>query len=356
MKQILHFEQVCKYVQNIDGWLYLEEAKRLFNLARQLPNNALIVEIGSFKGKSTVCLGYACLGSNKKVVAIDLFESNSTNKGDHQCEYYKEFLNNIEKNKLNRYIIPIKGNSKEIAQKWAKPIDMIFIDGSHEYQDVLIDFRSFYPFVKKHGVIAFHDVWLTAPGPLLVWTKEARHKLYNIQQCDTLAFGFKEDNSIIRETEETKYKSAYSLYYWANCLLLLNNPNFEEVLSCLEDASKYYKHMPNLNTLQAFCLLKLNKLKEAQNKICRELTLYPKNKIAHFLFIIIKKQNKDLLDKILGQPSLKKIAIFGTKRPAEIVYEICNQFGIEVLCWIDDFEKGEKFNRRIVQSGEFIKQ
>jgi cephalosporin hydroxylase len=39
-----------------------------------------------------------------------------------------------------------------------KQLDMLFIDGDHTYDGVKEDFRMYSPFVKKEGVIVFHDI------------------------------------------------------------------------------------------------------------------------------------------------------------------------------------------------------
>jgi predicted O-methyltransferase YrrM len=39
-----------------------------------------------------------------------------------------------------------------------KQLDMLFIDGDHTYEGVKEDFRMYQEFVKKEGVIVFHDI------------------------------------------------------------------------------------------------------------------------------------------------------------------------------------------------------
>ncbi|OGD53078.1 hypothetical protein A3K80_04960 [Candidatus Bathyarchaeota archaeon RBG_13_38_9] len=39
-----------------------------------------------------------------------------------------------------------------------KEIDFCFIDGTHSYQGVKRDFEMHSPFVRKGGLIAFHDI------------------------------------------------------------------------------------------------------------------------------------------------------------------------------------------------------
>lgn len=37
-------------------------------------------------------------------------------------------------------------------------LDVLFIDGDHSYEGVKMDFENFSPFVRKNGLIAFHDI------------------------------------------------------------------------------------------------------------------------------------------------------------------------------------------------------
>lgn len=39
-----------------------------------------------------------------------------------------------------------------------EPLDMLFIDGSHVYSDVLADFKNYAPLVRNDGLIALHDI------------------------------------------------------------------------------------------------------------------------------------------------------------------------------------------------------
>lgn len=48
-----------------------EEA--LFGIVKQLPEKAIIVGIGGFKGRSTVAMGYAAKGTKRRIYAIDTF-------------------------------------------------------------------------------------------------------------------------------------------------------------------------------------------------------------------------------------------------------------------------------------------
>jgi len=203
------FRRVWPFIESIDGFLVSPVQERwLFRTARALPDGATIVEIGSFKGRSTCSLAYGCRGTNKHVYAIDTFSGNDVDfrprevllggrkEGScaplsHDGDFFDDFLNNITKCGLTAYVTPIRGRSSEVGKTWDRPIHLLFIDGSHQYEDVLKDFEIFYPHVAPGGIIAFHDVVHTWPGPLKVWEEVASRILSEAGRCSTIAFGKK---------------------------------------------------------------------------------------------------------------------------------------------------------------------
>lgn len=51
----------------------------------------------------------------------------------------------------------INKTSNELAKAWNQNIDILFIDGNHEFKQVQFDYRAFSSFVIKNGLIIFHD-------------------------------------------------------------------------------------------------------------------------------------------------------------------------------------------------------
>lgn len=47
--------------------------------------------------------------------------------------------------------------SYEIVKTWTRELDILFIDGDHSYKGVIRDYALFSPFVRKGGIILFHD-------------------------------------------------------------------------------------------------------------------------------------------------------------------------------------------------------
>ena len=186
------FRRIWPAIDSIEGLLVSPMQERwLFKAARSLRDQAIILEIGSFKGRSTCCLAYGCRGTGKHVFAIDTFEGNEADF--FQRGFFDEFSRNIEACGLTEYVTPLTGRSDEVAKLWERPIDLLFIDGSHRYEDVLTDFRNFFDWVIPGGVLALHDVgdgrgW---PGPYRAWHGDIKSQLMDIGSCDTLAFGRK---------------------------------------------------------------------------------------------------------------------------------------------------------------------
>ena len=185
------FDLVYPMINTVEGFLKSPKQERwFFGAAKAAPKNAVIVEIGSFKGRSTVSFGFGCVGTQKHIYAIDLFEGDGADYG--QGDFQKVFHDNVIRCELSNYITSIKKHSIQVAATWDKPIDILFIDGSHEYQDVKADFEAFYPYVKKNGTIAFHDIKGKWDGVIRFWAEviEAGY-LKEIGQVSSLGFGKK---------------------------------------------------------------------------------------------------------------------------------------------------------------------
>ena len=188
------YQTIHNAVVSIQGFMIPGQEEYLFNKVKSLPEDAVIVEIGSFKGRSTVAMGYACIGTNRKIYAIDTWDGNDSDFAERQ--FFETWQHNMQVNGLEEYVLPLRGYSHEVLKHWQeltndKAIDLIFIDGSHQYLDVLKDFEMSFPLVRNGGWIAFHDVIETWTGSERAWHKTTKYFLDNHEYCSSLACGQK---------------------------------------------------------------------------------------------------------------------------------------------------------------------
>jgi hypothetical protein len=154
---------------SIDGWLTIDEAITLYELSRALPNEKpLAVEIGSWQGKSSVCLASGLAGKFRpRLCCIDPFDASgdSASVGVYgvRAEQAKgglraTFEANLAEAGLLDVIEVHAGFSHDEARHFAEPIDLLFVDGDHAYAAVKQDFLDWAPKVRSGGYLVMHDV------------------------------------------------------------------------------------------------------------------------------------------------------------------------------------------------------
>ena len=150
--------EIADLVRPVDGWLFDGEARLLFELARTADPAGVIVEIGSWKGKSTICLAKGSeAGPRLKVYAIDPHIGSEEHHATGQVWTFEEFQKNIRNAGVQDSVVPLVKMSVEAAQDFSLPVSIVFIDGAHDYDSVKADFEAWFPKVIEGGVVAFHD-------------------------------------------------------------------------------------------------------------------------------------------------------------------------------------------------------
>lgn len=128
------------------------------------------LEIGSFLGSSTALMAQFIKESGKKIDfysvdpwTTDYYDNedvkkciyNSLGKSDYSGEVKKA----IVELGLENYVTLIQSTTNQVVKDVLKDtkFDFIFIDGSHEYEDVLSDINTLLPFLKQGGTMAGDD-------------------------------------------------------------------------------------------------------------------------------------------------------------------------------------------------------
>jgi MMP 1-O-methyltransferase len=168
-------ENAFQQARLIPGFLADNEIRFLGALAACVPAKGAIVEIGSFKGKSTVMLAsVAARYGRGPVVAIDPHAGLSY-LGTHvpqQDPTFNEFLASLKSVGVEQHVDICRALSQDVARNWNRPIRLLWIDGDHSYQACKDDFDSFSPHLSDGAVIALHDSLNAFEGPIRVFVEE----------------------------------------------------------------------------------------------------------------------------------------------------------------------------------------
>ena len=141
-------EDARELARGTKGWLRSDEGEALYALACQCHSPGVILEIGSYVGKSTTWLAKGSRsGSGLKVYSVDPHHENT----------FEEFMRNMRRAGIEDLVVPYVMTSAEAAHKIGEAVVLAFVDGSHTYEDVRLDLKLWFPRVVEGGYMAFHD-------------------------------------------------------------------------------------------------------------------------------------------------------------------------------------------------------
>lgn len=154
---------------SVDGWLTVDEAIALYELAEALPDEEpLAVEIGSWQGKSSICLANGLAGKCRpRLCCIDPFDASGdaesagaygTSARQLGSGLRDKFEANLRAAGVRDVVDVQQGRSDEHAPAWHAPIDLLFLDGDHSYEACRRDFLDWAGKVRPGGYLAMHDV------------------------------------------------------------------------------------------------------------------------------------------------------------------------------------------------------
>ena len=164
-----------RLVSATTGYLTKREADFLVLAAAAAPAHGAVLEIGSFKGRSTVGLAYVArhygLGA---VVAVDPHTSPSATDPDLRTAHssYEDFCANIRRAGVEDMVDHHRTFSTELAREWDRPLRLLWIDGDHTWAGAKADLDAFRAWLSEGAVVAFHDALRDFGGPTRVFVEE----------------------------------------------------------------------------------------------------------------------------------------------------------------------------------------
>ncbi len=151
-------------VAAVEGWLSDDQVAMLHSAASRVRDCGTIVEIGSFRGRSTTVLA---LSSRESVTifAIDPFAG-----GDRGPQEIEEDLarGEADRSRFRDQLVTagISGRVAHIRLRSDDPlafdgvpssIDILYVDGAHRYAPALDDIANWGALVRPGGVMLIHD-------------------------------------------------------------------------------------------------------------------------------------------------------------------------------------------------------
>lgn len=132
----------------IEGWMSNIELEWLAQTAKTCN---IIVEFGSYRGRSTRALADNCPGV---VYAVDPWNGADYGGTFYHANDIDYFHDNLSDHISSGKVLPVKDYSHNFAITHA---DLVFIDGDHRYMAVLLDIVLAKGLTELGGIIAGHD-------------------------------------------------------------------------------------------------------------------------------------------------------------------------------------------------------
>jgi predicted O-methyltransferase YrrM len=154
---------VDHYFEQIEGWFNFRQAYR--DAVAEAPNNAVFVEVGSYKGRSAVFMGVEIANSGKEISLLCVDHWKGSNEEAHQADPDRKRLFTLFKEniapliKAHVQIKPIRSDSVQAAHLFEdESVDFVWIDAGHDYDSVSEDIEAWWPKVKRGGVMGGDDL------------------------------------------------------------------------------------------------------------------------------------------------------------------------------------------------------
>lgn len=161
---MLTFDELAE----LDGLISRDVGELLHNFAALVKPDEAIVELGSYRGKSTCYLATgAALDYKARVYAVDAWseEVSAWRKSvlsELPSPLFDDFLSQISKADVEEIVTPIRSLTALAAEGYTgEPVALLYIDGDHHKEAALADFRAWRRHLTADAVVIFDDYGVT---------------------------------------------------------------------------------------------------------------------------------------------------------------------------------------------------
>lgn len=156
------FPDALASVADVEGWMTDAQARRLWDAARAVPQSGRIVEIGSFRGRSTIILAKAA-DPAASIVAVDPHMGGDRGPNQYDPDEalgdddHRIFHGNLERAGVGERVRHVRLLSQPALHDVGGELDLLYVDGAHRYAFAKPDIEGWGARVRPGGTMLIHD-------------------------------------------------------------------------------------------------------------------------------------------------------------------------------------------------------
>ena len=189
-------------IGKIKGFMPPHEGKALIEWASKFSIKGVIMEIGTYCGKSSIYLSVGAKKNNQTVFTLD----HHLGSEEHQIneEYFDKEIYDYSEERVNtlplliqninhfkiQNIVPIISESTKASINWDTNLGVLFIDGGHSFESANNDYLYWESKIIKGGVLIIHDIFENpskgGQAPYEIYQKALKNNYKVYERVDTL--------------------------------------------------------------------------------------------------------------------------------------------------------------------------
>lgn len=159
--------------RDLDGFWMDYDRVIYENLVKRIPSRSMMVEVGSFRGKSICSIADIIKEKQLQVFSVDIFDKidspgyvelgvEQKRKGmAEDCRKNLEAFGLLDSVKM---VIASSLSCAKFMEEAAIKPHLVFIDADHSYEAVKMDIAAWFPLLEYGGILCGHDYGAQWPG------------------------------------------------------------------------------------------------------------------------------------------------------------------------------------------------